>query len=160
MKLLEMPEFLASDLVETDISAMADMSRAIKNAFPVGKVWISFDETSPAEIIGGEWKKVEGRFLFAAGTCDTGETWDRPHAIGGSVSHRHLTSMGFDGLRMFGLYGEGGVPIYGSEVYDRRSGINVAKTSDISNERLRINYTAHVRNMPPFIVCYVWERVR
>lgn len=158
MKLLEMPEFKPSDLISTDIAAMAEMSKAIKATFPVGYIWISFSSTSPAEIVGGTWKKIEGKFLWASGSTSTGESWTQAHEVGGSVAHRHLTSMGFDGLRMFGLFGDGGVPIYGSEVHDRRTGMNVAKTSDITNEQVRINFTAHERNMPPFIVCHMWER--
>lgn len=35
-----------------------------KLIYPVGAVYISFDSTNPANIFGGTWKSIEGRFLI------------------------------------------------------------------------------------------------
>ena len=50
MKILDMPEFKASDLIETDVSAMAEMSKALKRRWGVGSIYISTDDTSPATL--------------------------------------------------------------------------------------------------------------
>lgn len=35
--------------------------------YPVGSIYISAASTSPADMFGGTWKKLEGRYLLAAG---------------------------------------------------------------------------------------------
>ena len=37
--------------------------------YPLGAVYISLDNTSPALMFGGTWVKISGRFLLATGTC-------------------------------------------------------------------------------------------
>ena len=40
-------------------------SKALLNSVcPVGRIYISADETSPAEIYGGTWERIAGRFLL------------------------------------------------------------------------------------------------
>lgn len=159
MGILDMTGFKASDFIATDIERLDATVTAIQGAFPVGIIVATFGDESPQSWLGGTWKKIEGRFLWASGTTDTGETWSTPHQVGGSVAHRHLTSVGFDGLRFFGFMDSNGLPYYDSVVADRRQGINVEKSYNIQNEQVRIAYTAHERHMPPFEVCNMWERV-
>lgn len=65
--------------------------------YPVGSVYISFNETSPEVLFGfGEWSKIEGRFLFASDSSHTSGT------TGGSndavvVSHTHTGTADRDG---------------------------------------------------------------
>lgn len=161
-KLLEMQPVRETDLVLDTIRDWNDLIANLQSLLRKGRVWLSFDDTDPQTLFGGTWNKIKGCFLWCAGSVSTGETWgDADHKVYGSVAHRHLTSIGFDGLRFFGLYGDSQhLPIYDSVVTDRsRYGINAAKTSDVENEQLRINYTAHERNMPPFMVVHAWERV-
>lgn len=35
--------------------------------YPVGSIYISAASTSPADMFGGTWKKINGRYLLAAG---------------------------------------------------------------------------------------------
>ena len=42
---------------------------------PVGSIYMSSKDTSPAELFGGEWKAIEDVFLYCAGT---------KHAAGGT----------------------------------------------------------------------------
>ena len=44
--------------------------------YPVGSVYMSTNSTSPAELFGGTWTKIESKFLWA--------TVNSPMAIGGS----------------------------------------------------------------------------
>lgn len=162
VKVLDIPEPKPSDMIATTLQQMAQFIRTFKRLYAVGSYWMSDDPTNPSEIIGGTWEPVNGRFLFGAGTTvepeGVGEVWECG-ALGGTVAHRHLTAWGSDGLRMFAFHKDDGTPFYGSEVTDRRQGINVAKTSDITDDRVRIAYTAHERNMPPFRATYIWRRV-
>lgn len=57
--------------------------------YPVGSVYISFNETSPKTLFGfGEWSKIEGRFLFASDSRHaSGTTGGSNDAV--VVSHTH-----------------------------------------------------------------------
>lgn len=161
MKLLEMPKWKPSDLIATDIAAMADMVEAIQRTFAVGRFWISTDDTNPAEILGGTWKSIgSGRVLMTPGfTYEENQPYDKPGQTGGSATHRHLTSMGADGLKVFALFGSGFVPIYGSEVIGDAQGIIANKDEQVTHTQLRVSYTKEEGNLPPFYTCHIWERV-
>lgn len=49
--------------------------------FPVGRYWISDDDTDPGTIVGGAWQRLEDCFLLAAGTDYTAGT------TGGEAEH-------------------------------------------------------------------------
>lgn len=57
--------------------------------YPVGSVYISFNDTSPKTLFGfGEWNKIEGRFLFASDSSHaSGTTGGSNDAV--VVSHSH-----------------------------------------------------------------------
>lgn len=41
----------------------------IDDIYPVGAVYISVNNTSPATLFGGTWTKIKGRFLLSTGNC-------------------------------------------------------------------------------------------
>ena len=57
----------------TNLSALA--------AYPVGSIYMSVNQTSPATLFGGTWQRIQDTFLLAAGTTYTaGDT-------GGEATH-------------------------------------------------------------------------
>ncbi len=54
--------------------------------YPVGAVYLSFSDTSPAALFGGAWEKLEGRFLLGADSAH------RAGSIGGGEGHTHTTT--------------------------------------------------------------------
>ena len=63
--------------VFTTLPRMADM---LSLMHPVGSIYISVNSTNPANLFGGRWEEIQGKFLLgrssehAAGTSKTGET--------------------------------------------------------------------------------------
>lgn len=47
---------------ETKIVSLVNM------IYPVGSIYMSVNNTSPATLFGGTWEKIEGRYLLGAGT--------------------------------------------------------------------------------------------
>ena len=45
-------------------------AKALLNAYPVGALYISYVSTSPANLFGGSWSQITGRFLY----CTTNTT--------------------------------------------------------------------------------------
>lgn len=53
--------------------------------YPVGSIYMSVKDNSPAEILGGEWERLQDRFLVGAGNSYN------VNATGGATSHTHTT---------------------------------------------------------------------
>ena len=55
-------------------------SQALVNNYPIGSIYMSTNSTSPAELFGGTWREIEGKFLLgrssghAAGTTGGAES--------------------------------------------------------------------------------------
>lgn len=62
----------------------------LKRVYPVGAIYMSVEETSPAELFGGTWERLKDRFLLGAG--DTYEAG----ATGGSDAHSHTHDLWAD----------------------------------------------------------------
>ena len=66
---------------QTQINAKLDSDDLLNKVYPVGAVYISVSNTSPATLFGGTWEAINDRFLLAAGsTYVAGST-------GGEASH-------------------------------------------------------------------------
>ena len=70
----------------SEIDTSVDTTQQILNLiYPIGAVYISVNDVSPANFIGGTWERIQDRFLVAAGdSYEAGTT-------GGTVSHAHTT---------------------------------------------------------------------
>lgn len=140
---------------------------------PIGSIYMSVNETSPAELFGGTWEQLKNRFLL--GTSDAhplGET-------GGSETHT-LTQAELPQLTGTAQFGGGAVGAteggYGavrtaSGIF---SGVNVmqyGRPTEATTGRYAQNTTsfrdlkiqfgsgkAH-NNMPPYIAVNIWKRV-
>lgn len=64
-----------SELTERQIKGILSL------AHPVGSLYISDDATSPAELFGGTWERIEGRMIMGASDSYPVGT------IGGSATH-------------------------------------------------------------------------
>ena len=59
-----------------------EISRAALAAWPVGSIYLSLSDVSPAELFGGQWERLKDRFLLAAGDA---------HAIGETGGEEKVT---------------------------------------------------------------------
>lgn len=66
---------------------MSNFVNLLDIIYPVGSIYTTTTENSPADSIGGTWVKIEGRFLRAA---DSGENSTE---TGGSKKHHHVVAM-------------------------------------------------------------------
>ena len=115
-------------------------------SYPIGAVYISYVETSPAELFGGEWQPITGVFpYFNAGTS-TGGSNTHTLTIAQMPSHTHS-----------GYVKSTPEKLGGGSTYSRMND-NGATASNA----LVINSTgggqAH-NNMPAYQTFYAWRRI-
>lgn len=114
--------------------------------FPIGAIYLSVDETSPSQIFGGTWEKIENCFLLGSGTrsaMDTGGeeshtlTSDElpPH----SHTYNEITEGSYGGGPSFAVLGD-------------KAQFGTGTTSESGSG------IAH-NNMPPYFVVHMWRRV-
>lgn len=113
--------------------------------FPVGYIYISVSEVSPASLFGGTWERMKDYFLLASGDAYA------PGSTGGEAAHTLVVSE----LPSVEVWTPGGFGT-GSDV-----GINTSFDAGsyygIYSERMGLGM-AH-NNMPPFLAVYMWKRV-
>ena len=129
----------------------------LEKVYPIGSYYWSEKDTSPENIFGGRWKKIEGRFLFVSNSNHyVGQT-------GGEESHRLTTdempyhSHSYTKFTFkYAQEREGGsspfiFPCNGSND-DKDSFYTYSTTSNCGGN----NYH---NNMPPYLTANCWKRI-
>ena len=168
----------AADLRDMDddlVSQIENVSDSILNkVYPVGSVYISFNNNSPANFIGGTWERLVNRFLYAA-TNDIGGTGgeathmlttdelpshshDIPELKGktnktGGHSHKYGSSrdLASPGSNHGTAFQASGYDTSTSGEHEHTVSISSSSTYSIGENK------AH-NNMPPYINVYMWKR--
>lgn len=120
--------------------------------YPVGAIYISYGDSpnatkSPAELWGGSWEQIKGKFLY----CNEGT------ATGGSATHRHWQTVGLD---------------YSSGMLYANSGTRVSKSRVVQGQMCSYKYdnynasgsaredaTYEEYHTPPYLTVYAWRRI-
>ena len=118
--------------------------------YPVNSIYMAETETSPASIFGGEWERIENRFLLGHGT--TG--YPLGH-VGGEERHTLIASEVPSMLSVPWTNSSSGTypcfssaAIYLNGTYHQSGWINVNDVGGGSHN-----------NMPPYYVVNIWKRV-
>ena len=130
--------------------------------YPVGSIYMSVNNVSPATLLGGTWEQIKDRFLLAAGTTYSAG------ATGGEAAHTlSVSELPAHGHHAADSANTGNV--YTTKKEFVASGAYAARLDatygyvDTSNTTYRLSTTptgdgaAH-NNMPPYLAVYVWKR--
>lgn len=144
----ELRELIASTFADVQEEISQLEQNYLNYMYPVGSVYISVGETSPAVLFGGTWEKIEGQFLLSSSsTHELGST-------GGEETHTLTINEIPNHTHKFGIYGyelaEGSVS--GAGVTDNPSHIQ-----GYLNPEAIGGGQAH-NNMPPYLTVNVWKR--
>ena len=140
------------------------------DAYPVGSIYQSINSTSPAELFGGSWEPIQGRFLYSTGynEANTTDNWGAyaansfnfaPGEMGGQPKHiLNYNEMPKHRHGIYSGYGDINNPTVTSDAlrYQYWGGNNRGFHSDLSSEEG--GGLAHT-NMPPYLVVYMWKRI-
>lgn len=117
--------------------------------YPVGSVYISFSDTSPASLFGGTWTQLSNRFLYAStGTAgSTGGESTHTLTVDEMPSHTHEISRGWGSDS-----GSSGRMVYAEH------SLEYSNYSDSSLITRSTGGGKPHNNMPPYVTCYMWRR--
>ena len=129
------------------------------NPYPVGAVYISIENVSPQVLFGGEWEKIEGRFLLGASVdYPAGEAkGEATHTLTQQEMPQHthnFKATGFANQTYSSL-------INSSSTYPNNPGISTS-VGYTSGGYIGIDYTGGSKphnNMPPYLAVYMWKRI-
>ena len=143
---------LADPQEAQDAATKAYVDRNAGTPYPVGAIYMSIFDTSPASLFGGTWERLKDRFLLAAGdtyeALTMGGEAEHTLTVDEMPKHNHDFQASYSdiatGSEVNGKILAGGD--YNSWLW------NFAKTNDSG-------WNAPHNNMPPYLAVYMWARV-
>ena len=78
-------EKLVKDALDSKLETSNLANQLLNKIYPVGSIYMSTSDNSPASFLGGSWERLTDRFLVGAGNSYT------VNATGGASSHTHTT---------------------------------------------------------------------
>ena len=164
-----------------DANGKVPVARLVDAIYPVGSIYMSVNSTNPQTLFGGTWVQLQDRFLLGAGTTySNGATGGSKDAV--AVSHNHTITQNVGGTIGFGnwgvIYGDGYesapggvsgniglVENYNSKIGNWAGGGNTqrgrnvyAKFSIPDLAMASSGESGTNKNMPPYLVVYMWKR--
>lgn len=122
------------------------VTQVLNSIHPIGSIYMSFENVSPATLYGGSWERVKDRFLLAAG-----DRYSIGEAGGSATVTLTVDQIPPHSHSSFGYWQEGtdGTSAGCENLSDSEEPIQTGTTGGGQPHD----------NMPPYITCYVWKRV-
>lgn len=121
------------------------LAAVVERDHPVGSLYISENATSPAELYGGTWERIEGKFIMGASDTypagSTGGSATHTQTVDEIAPHRHECN-GYNKVGNGTPYLSGGDSAWEQKVTTTATG--GGKPMDILN---------------PYYSMYIWQRV-
>lgn len=146
-----------------------EQNGVLDKVYPVGSIYMSVSNISPATLFGGTWEQIKDTFLLSAGdTYSAGNTGgEATHILntGEMPAHTHGSKSLSGTLYAYAWNNGGSSGIVSNTTphknMDMLSGDSVGHqyyTINASHEHESVgDGTAH-NNMPPYLVVYIWKR--
>ena len=134
-----------------DALTVKDITDIANLIYPVGAVYMSVNNVSPATLFGGTWKQIKDCFLLAAGdTYNGGST-------GGNAQHNHVSPVGYNSSNKYlGIsYRQGSQTVSVSGIF---AALSQSVSISSGTYSWTLPNTSTTSNMPPYLTVYVWER--
>ena len=141
------------DIGETKEQFKKDL---LEKVYPIGSYFWSERDTSPENIFGGRWKKIEGRFLFASNSNhyvgQTGGEESHRLTVDEMPSHNHSYVKFFYDFTRYKGYGDSSCSACPCNNNTTDSFYETSTTDYIGGS----NYH---NNMPPYLTANCWKRI-
>ena len=135
--------------------------------YPVGSIYMSANNVSPATFLGGTWQQIQGQFLLAAsgthpaGSTGGAESHTHEYRVGSYMNYGCVVGNGANGVQVYDYSSGNYAALQNSASQDSTAGNTALVGSQKTLNAYRKSSTGHVSsesNMPPYISVYVWQR--
>ena len=154
-------ETLTAKTLNTSINTTSAIGSNLKKAlvdifYPVGSIYTSMNNTSPATLFGGTWSQITDRFLYCVSSNSNTTGGSKKITIDNLPSHNHGIDNVYDDANF--NHGNTSVLTWSSrmsipnDTNDTESAIKYRRTTYTNNTGSGTDY------MPPYITVYAWYR--
>lgn len=138
-------------LEKKDTSLQNQITKYWETIYPVGHIYLSLSDTSPATLFGGTWERIQDRFLLAAGSTysagSTGGEATHTLTVDEMPSHSHMLLPHV----AKNAAGNSGYSLQGNNNWWITPIPETGSTSAVGGSQPH-------NNMPPYYTVYVWRR--
>ena len=163
--------FFGQDANQKDtLTVLGDIVAPIflNKIFPVGAVYITYDNNNPGNFLGGTWEQFgQGRTLVGEGTGNDGSTSMSFTATNTYGKYKHLHSSGSLGVPATSIAGGGGFDYIevntglGDYNTSHRLNASISKTSGKHTVRMPVDGNTYTSSsLQPCICVYFWKRIK
>lgn len=139
--------------------------------YPIGTIYMSVNNTNPANIFGGTWESIRGKFLLGEGddfeagttggeinhTLTENEMPSHTHTMASGGNHSHTANF-LEVRSKINGQASNNVARPNNSSYDSTGTITTSNGSHSHSLNSTGNGQAH-NNMPPYLAVYIWKRV-
>lgn len=123
-------------------------------AHPIGSIYSSTAATSPADLFGGTWERIKGRFIWGIEDGETAGT------TGGEKTHYLTENEMPEHYHYYNSYADGfPTQVNGADRYKTAVRDNINTTGSVAGTQTNAaGENQPHNNMPPYYGAYVWRR--
>lgn len=130
------------------------LAAVVERDHPVSSLYISDNATSPAELYGGTWERIEGRFIM--GASDTYPAGSTGGSATKTIAKTNLPNEKLDVMTLYTKGSEGSTFDVVSITYEHSDGSgNFSRTGQTSP----LGAGTPLNILPPYYSMYIWRRV-
>lgn len=137
------------------------LSAILSKIYPIGSIYISTNNTSPASLLGGTWEKIRDKFLLGeSDTISAGSTGgEATHTltVDEMPSHTHAFMSAGRGGTYTDNYKQVWTATGGSDGDGVSANLSLPTFEGIQGVQNTGGSQAH-NNMPPYLAVYMWKR--
>ena len=130
------------------------LAAVVERDHPVGSLYISENATSPAELYGGTWERIEGRFIMGAS-----DTYPAGSTGGSATKTIARTNLPNDKINVSSLYSKGSEGHYFDTVQIASEGSGEIGSFTRTGKTEELGDGTPLNILPPYYSMYIWRRV-
>ena len=129
----------------------SDMQSILSAAYPIGSIYLSLNDTDPAELFGGIWEQIKDAFLLTAGDVytagETGGESEHTLTVEEMPTHTHPVKSAVAGGNNIGY-----------AKVSASGNVDDPPTMWTTGVATTVGGSQPHNNMPPYLAVYAWKR--
>jgi hypothetical protein len=154
----ELRELIASTFADVQEEISQLEQNYLNYMYPVGSIYISVGETSPAVLFGGTWEQIKDRFLLSSGdTYSSGATGGSAKKSFNTDNHTLTINEMPSHLHEMARVNTSGAGTHDG-IAKGTGSLDEFSTQTMGNGQGHNHSVTNIDIMPPYLVVNVWKR--